>query len=62
MSFNSSFQQLFTGLASLVSGVMVSRAADGAILHYDRVGYLSALVVAGSIFLGYRLAKKQGLD
>lgn len=62
MSFNASFQQLFTGLASLVSGIMVKRAADGAILHYDRVGYLSALVVAGSIFLGYRLAKKQGLD
>ncbi|MCU0382417.1 MAG: MFS transporter [Chitinophagaceae bacterium] len=62
MSFNSSFQQLFTGMASLVSGMMVSKAADGRILHYERVGYLSALVVAGCIYLGYRLAKKQGLQ
>jgi predicted MFS family arabinose efflux permease len=62
MSFNSSFQQLFTGMASLVSGMMVSKAADGRILHYERVGFLSALVVAGCIYLGYRLAKKQGLQ
>ena len=61
MSFNSSFQQLFTGLASLVSGFIVTRSADGKILHYDRVGYLSALVVAASIFLGWSLAKRQGL-
>ena len=61
MSFNSSFQQLFTGMASLVSGVIVSKAADGRIMHYNRVGYLSALVVAGSIYLGYRLARKQKL-
>jgi predicted MFS family arabinose efflux permease len=61
MSFNSSFQQLFTGMASLVSGIIVSKAADGRIMHYDRVGYLSALVVAGSIYLGHRLAKKQDL-
>jgi predicted MFS family arabinose efflux permease len=61
MSFNSSFQQLFTGMASLVSGMIVSKAADGRIMHYNRVGYLSALVVAGSIYLGHLLAKRQDL-
>jgi MFS transporter, DHA1 family, inner membrane transport protein len=62
MSFNSSFQQLFTGMASLVSGLIVSKAADGKILHYNRVGYLSALVVASTIYLGFKLAKRQQLN
>jgi hypothetical protein len=61
MSFNSSFQQLFTGMASLVSGLIVAESADGKILHYNRVGYLSAIVVASTIYLGNKLAKRQQL-
>ena len=48
-------------MASLVSGMIVSKGADGKILHYNRVGYLSALVVASTIYLGYKLAKRQQL-
>ncbi len=61
MSFNSSFQQLFTGLASLVAGLIVEKSADGKILHYNRVGYLSVLVVSATIYFGYVLAKRQNL-
>ena len=62
MSFNSSFQQLFTGLASLVAGMVVSKGEDGKILHYNVLGYLSAMVVASTIYLGYKLAKRQNLN
>jgi predicted MFS family arabinose efflux permease len=61
MSFQTSFQQLSAGLASLVSGALVSKSPEGRILHYDRVGWLSATVVFLTILLGYRLAKRQGL-
>lgn len=62
MSFNSSFQQLFTGLASLVAGMVVSKGENGKILHYNVLGYLSAMVVASTIYLGYKLAKRQNLN
>lgn len=62
MSFNASFQQLFTGMAALVSGMIVSKAPDGKILYYNWVGYLSASVVGASIYLAYTLAKRQKLD
>lgn len=54
-SFNSSIQQLGTGLASLVAGVMVTKNGEnGTLLHYDWVGYLSIVVLATCIYLGYR--------
>ena len=61
MSFQTSFQQLSAGLASLVSGVLVSKSPEGRILHYDRVGWLSAAVVSLTLILGHRLARRQGL-
>ncbi|MET0242417.1 MAG: MFS transporter [Flavitalea sp.] len=61
MSFNSSFQQLFTGLASLVAGMIVIEAPDGKIEHYNYVGYLSMIIVAGSLYIGAKLAKRQGV-
>jgi MFS transporter, DHA1 family, inner membrane transport protein len=62
MSFNSSFQQLFTGIASLISGLIVTEGANGKIGNYDLVGYLSILIVGGSLYLGVRLAKKQSIS
>ena len=61
MSFQTSFQQLSAGMASLVSGAMVGKSPEGRILHYDRVGWLSAAVVSLTILLGYRLARRKGL-
>jgi len=61
MSFNSSFQQLFTGLASLIAGFIVIQDDRGRILHYNWVGYLSVAIVFGTLFLAAGLAKRMNL-
>jgi len=61
MSFNSSFQQLFTGLASIIAGFMVSQDGQGRILHYNWVGYLSVAVVFSTLFLARSLARRMKL-
>lgn len=61
MSFNSSFQQLFTGMASLIAGLIVSSGADGKIYHYEWVGYLSLAIVFSTLFIAKNLAKRQAL-
>ena len=61
MSFNSSFQQLFTGLSSIIAGLIVIKGPDGKIEHYNLVGYLSAAIVFSTLFFAMRLAKRQQL-
>ena len=61
MSFNSSFQQLFTGLASIIAGFIVTQDRSGRILNYNWVGYLSVAIVFSTLFLGRMLARKQNL-
>lgn len=59
MSFNSSFQQLFTGMASIIAGLIVTEDAKGHILRYNWVGYLSVLIVFSTLFLAKSLARRQ---
>ena len=61
MSFNSSFQQLFTGLASIIAGLIVIKNPDGTIQHYNWLGYLSAAIVFSCLFFALQLAKRQQL-
>jgi MFS transporter, DHA1 family, inner membrane transport protein len=61
MSFNSSFQQLFTGMASIIAGLIVVRDDAGKIYHYEWVGYLSIAIVFSMLFLGFKLARQQKL-
>jgi MFS transporter, DHA1 family, inner membrane transport protein len=62
MSFNSSFQQLFTGAASLIAGlIVVADKQTGKISHYNWVGYLSILIVFLCWFIGRTLAAQQKL-
>lgn len=61
MSFNSSFQQLFTGFASVIAGFVVIQDDKGRILHYNWVGYMSVAIVFGTLFLGRNLAKRMHL-
>jgi predicted MFS family arabinose efflux permease len=63
MSFNSSFQQLFTGAASIIAGlIVVDDKLTGKIYHYDWVGYLSITIVASCWFIGRMLARSQQLQ
>ncbi|MBB1283884.1 MFS transporter [Flavisolibacter sp. BT320] len=61
MSFNSSMQQLFTGLASIISGFIVFRGQDGRIHNYQYVGYFSVAIVFCMLFIGKKLARQQRL-
>jgi MFS transporter, DHA1 family, inner membrane transport protein len=58
MSFNSCVQQLFTGMASLIAGMLVMTSASGKIIHYPWVGYLSIIVVFSCIFIARLLHVK----
>jgi MFS transporter, DHA1 family, inner membrane transport protein len=56
-SFNSSMQQLGTGLASIVTGVIVTKDSTGKILHYDWAGYVSMAVLFSTVFIAQRVFK-----
>lgn len=58
-SFNSSSQQLGSGLASLAAGAIVGAGSEGKILHYNWVGYLSILALIICVWLARRLFADQ---
>jgi predicted MFS family arabinose efflux permease len=58
MSFNSSVQQLFVGLASVLAGLIVVKMPDNRIEHYEITGYLSIAFILFSIFIATMLNKK----
>jgi MFS transporter, DHA1 family, inner membrane transport protein len=57
-SFNSSVQQIGSGLASLASGYIVVKGEQGRIEHYDWVGYLSVVVLTVSLLLARQIFKQ----
>jgi MFS transporter, DHA1 family, inner membrane transport protein len=58
-SFNSSMQQLGTGVASFAAGLIITENAQSkAVIGYELVGYLSIVVLLGSLFLARRIFKK----
>lgn len=61
MSFNSSFQQLFTGMATVIAGMIVTEDAQGRIQRYNWLGYLSVVIIIGALFIARHLAKRQQL-
>lgn len=62
MSINSSFQQLFVGSASFISGLIVTNdPITKRIYNYHWAGYVSIAVLAASIFVAYRLKKLASL-
>ena len=58
-ALNASIQQLSGGLASLVAGHIVQRAADGRILHYEIAGYVVVTTALIASYLLWRL--QQGI-
>ncbi|MFY7900961.1 MAG: MFS transporter [Chitinophagaceae bacterium] len=57
-SFNSCISQAFVGLATIVSGVVVSTAPNGKLVNYNLVGYISIVVVVAAIFVAKQLPKQ----
>ncbi len=63
MSFNSALQQLFTGLASIVAGlIVVQDKVTHVVSHYDWTGYLSLAVLGLALLWGYRLNRALDLS
>lgn len=59
MSFNSSIQQIFVGLASVIAGLIVVKTPENKVLHYEVTGYLSIGIILLSIVLASMLNTKQ---
>jgi len=55
MSFNSAVQQMASGVATFVAGLVIGRAADGTLTRYDWVGWLAAGCTLLAIFLAWRI-------
>ena len=51
-SINSSMIQLGSGAASFIGGLMVEKASNGTLLHYEWVGYMSIFFMILGIILG----------
>jgi DHA1 family inner membrane transport protein len=52
MTFNSSVQQLGTGIASLLAGFIVTKDSTGRLYRYEWVGYISIVVLLLGLLLG----------
>lgn len=52
MSFNGSVQQLGTGVASVLAGLIVYKDKAGQIQHFDRLGYASIIILIISLLMG----------
>ncbi|HRO43398.1 MAG TPA: MFS transporter [Flavipsychrobacter sp.] len=59
MSFNSSVQQIFVGLASVIAGIIIVKTPSNQILHYEVTGYISIAIILLSIVIAGRLNTKQ---
>jgi predicted MFS family arabinose efflux permease len=55
MSFNASVQQLGSGVAAYVAGLIIGRADDGTLTRYGWVGWLAALFTLLAIVLAWRI-------
>lgn len=58
MSFTSSVQQFFVGLASILAGLIVVKMPDDRIGNYEITGYLSIVLILFSLFIATMLNKK----
>ena len=55
MSFNAAIQQLGAGLASLLAGLVIGRAADGTLTGYGTVGWIAVGCTLGAIWIAGRV-------
>ena len=62
MSRNSCVQQLTSGIAAYISGVIVAKAADGKIQNYPMVGYLAVGATLLSMLLVQKIRSREALE
>jgi predicted MFS family arabinose efflux permease len=62
MSINASLQQLSAGLASLLTGAMLVKTADGSLSGFGTVGWLAAASMIASVWLAGRLRPVEGRE
>jgi len=55
MSFNSSVQQLASGLSAFLSGLIIQKTSSGALLHFDTIGIIAAVATILCIFIIRRI-------
>jgi predicted MFS family arabinose efflux permease len=55
MSLLSSIQQMSSGIAAYVAGLIITETASGKIMHYERVGYMASIATLLAVYLGYKL-------
>jgi predicted MFS family arabinose efflux permease len=55
LSFNSAIQQLATGFASLIAGIIIGESATGELINYNVVGYIAILFSLLCIPLAQRI-------
>ena len=60
MSISSSLQQVAGGVAAVLSGMIVLEDADGALLHFDRVGYVLVGTTLLTLSMMYFINRKIG--
>jgi predicted MFS family arabinose efflux permease len=58
-SINSSMIQLGSGAASFVGGLIVEKAPNGTLLHYEWVGYLSIIFMILGVIMGNFIKQNQ---
>lgn len=57
MAFNSAVQNLASGAAAFIAGLIMSTGPRGELLHYDWVGYLSCCAGLGAIWAARRVKR-----
>ena len=60
MSFTSAVQQLASGFASLIGGIILTESANGELVNYDLVGYTAVMATLFSIYFAKTLRFSQG--
>jgi predicted MFS family arabinose efflux permease len=60
MSISSSLQQMAGGVAAVLSGMIVIEAADGRLVHFDRVGYVLVATTLLTLSMMYLINRRIG--
>lgn len=55
MSIVTAVREFASSLASIISGIIVIEAADGKLIHYDKVGYLAAFCSVLAIIIAWKV-------